>query len=360
MKAYTAAHNYSQLIGYTATDSPNSRVALPYFLACEDTASSIDYWGINIYEWCGVSDFVTSGYSQRTVELASLGVPAFFSEDGCLVAGSARSFSDLPTVYSSNMSDVWSGAIIYEYQMQSNGYGLGSIAADGSSFTPNQDFTNLQGQFSTASPPTATMSAYTATISEPVACPATNDTWPVSQNLPPTPDNTVCSCAVSAASCVSTYNSDTDLSLVGTAIGTVCGLSNAACTSVSGNGTVGTYGNFSMCDPLQILNIALDNYYNLQGRQLSACNFGGIAQINGNGQGNSTAAQASCLAEGFSSATGIPSATSLLPGATTQPLVTSTSPSKKSSAVRTSTSSNVGTALLTLAGVVFGAAVVVL
>lgn len=77
VKSYISTHGFTQLVGYTATDTPNSRIAFPYYLACDDSLGGsgyFDYWGLNIYEWCGESDFVTSGYQARTAELAALGI----------------------------------------------------------------------------------------------------------------------------------------------------------------------------------------------------------------------------------------------------------------------------------------------
>ncbi|KII95663.1 carbohydrate-binding module family 43 protein [Plicaturopsis crispa FD-325 SS-3] len=334
IKTYLSAHGYTQLVGYTATDSPNSRAILPYYLACEDTASSIDYWGLNIYEWCGNSTFQTSGYQARTQELQNFGVPAFFSEFGCN-AVTPRTFGDISTLFSSQMSDVWSGGIIYEYQEESNNFGLGSISSDGSSFTPNSDFTNLKSAYAAATPTSLAKASYTATVSEPVACPSSNASWPAATSLPPTPNADVCTCVINNLSCLSTLNEGSSSASIGTDLGTVCGLSSAACDAVSANGTTGTYGALSFCDPVQKLDIAVGAYYELQGRSASACDFGGVATLSTAGKPTDTAAAASatsaCIASGFSGSTGIPVATSTAAGATTKPLVSGTGSSSSSS-----------------------------
>ncbi|KAL6304160.1 beta-1,3-glucanosyltransferase [Sparassis latifolia] len=325
IKAYLKAHNYSQLVGYTATDSPNSRVALPYYLACENTTTSIDYWGVNIYEWCGNSSFTQSGYQARTEELASLGVPAFFSEYGCNQV-EPRPFTEVAVLYGSEMTPVWSGGIVYEYNNQTNNYGLVDISADGQSITTTQDFTNLKNSLAGIAPANQSLSSYTPTIAEPVSCPASNSSWLVSTNLPYTPDNSVCECVVNQLSCLSTYTDATDLGTVGTMIGTVCGESSTACSAISGNGSVGVYGDLSYCAPLQQLNIALDTYYEDQSRNAQACDFGGLATVQSSGKPTA----ASCLAAGFASGIGIPSPTSVAASATTHPIVSSTSGSSGS------------------------------
>jgi hypothetical protein len=319
MKEYISTHGYTQLVGYTATDSPNSRVNLAEYLACNTTDTSIDFWGLNIYEWCGNSSFAQSGYQARTQEIASINIPAFFSEYGCN-AVSPRQFQDVPTLYSTDMSGVWSGGIVYEYQMESNAFGLVNISSDGSSVTTTPDFDNLKAQYAAATGPQTTASSYSANTTQP-ACPATDPTnWPVALTLPPTPNQDVCGCVSKQLSCVSTYNSGTDLGVIGKAIGTVCGQSQAACAAIASNGTTGTYGSLSHCDPLTQLNIALDSYYNSQGRSSDACAFGGVATLTTGGPTATDAvasATASCLAAGFAQGTGVPSPTMVPSGFTT-------------------------------------------
>ncbi|PCH36489.1 carbohydrate-binding module family 43 protein [Wolfiporia cocos MD-104 SS10] len=325
IKSYMRAHNYTQLVGYTGTDSPNSRVALPYYLACdEDTGSIFDYWGLNIYEWCGDSSFTASGYQARTEELANLGIPAFFSEYGCNEV-EPRTFSDVPVLYGSDMSGVWSGGIIYEYIEQSNAYGLVNISSDGSSVTTLTDFTNLKSQYATATGSSLAQASYTPSITLPDACPSDNSSWPVSTNLPPTPNSEECSCVNSALTCVSTY-SEGD-SAIGTALGEICGTDSSACDVIAGNGTLGTYGALSMCDSLTQLNVAMDVYYNSQGREATACkwSFATILSNSISGTAAAASATASCIkADGFAASTGVPSATTTLAGATTRPIVSTT------------------------------------
>ncbi|KZT68706.1 carbohydrate-binding module family 43 protein [Daedalea quercina L-15889] len=334
IKAFMTSYNYTQLVGYTATDSPNSRATLPFYLACgEDSSAIFDYWGLNIYEWCGTSDFETSGYEARTEELQSLGIPAFFSEYGCN-AVEPRTFEDVPVLYSSDMSNVWSGGIIYEYIEQSNAYGLVNISSDGSSVSTLTDFNNLKSQYTTATGSSLASASYTPSISLPDSCPSSNASWPVATALPPTPNSGLCDCVASQLTCISTYTLD-DASDIGTAIGTLCGTSETACSVISGNGTTGTYGELSMCNPLQQLNIAMEVYYNAQSRQSSACEWSfatlaSSASISASSQFAS--ATSSCIkADAYVSSTGIPSATTTLPGVSTHPLVSGAASSGSSS-----------------------------
>lgn len=218
-----------------------------------------------------------------------------------------------------------------EYFQQTNGFGLGTLSADGSTFTPNTDFSNLKSQYLSVSPTAQSSSSYTPTISLPVTCPPSNASWPVSTAIPPTPNSAVCSCVVGNLTCTSTLT-DADLAQVGTAINTVCAQqgASAGCAAISGNGTTGVYGALSFCDPVQALDIALDAYYEGQGRVATACAFGGVGTV-GSGGPTATSAVASatsqCLKAGFSSETGLPSGTVTPSGAFTSGAASPTSSS---------------------------------
>ena len=123
MKAYIKQKNYRQIgVGYAADDDATIRTNLEDYLNCGSSDSSIDFFGYNIYSWCGQSDFVTSGYQARTQEFKNYTVPAFFAEYGCNVP-SPRLFDETLALYSDNMTDVWSGGIVYEYFQAVNSYG---------------------------------------------------------------------------------------------------------------------------------------------------------------------------------------------------------------------------------------------
>ena len=124
MKTYIKQKNYRPMgVGYAADDDQTIRDQVRAYVNCGPASDSIDFFGYNIYSWCGSdSDFQTSGYADRTKEFSTYNVPAFFAEYGCNQP-SPRLFDDTPTIYGSQMTGVWSGAIVYEYFQEDNKFG---------------------------------------------------------------------------------------------------------------------------------------------------------------------------------------------------------------------------------------------
>ena len=96
------------------------------YLVCRPNATErLDFYAINSYEWCGASSYQISGYDVLQQMLEGWPVPIFFSEDGCNTqTTNGRSFDDQQAIFTPPMSNLWSGAIIYEWQQEINNYGL--------------------------------------------------------------------------------------------------------------------------------------------------------------------------------------------------------------------------------------------
>lgn len=123
-KAYIKARGYRPIgVGYATNDDAAIRLDLANYFNCGDTASAIDFWGYNIYSWCGSSSYTVSGYDQRTAEFANYSVPAFFAEYGCNTV-QPRVFTEVQALYGSNMTNVWSGGVLYMYFQEANNYGM--------------------------------------------------------------------------------------------------------------------------------------------------------------------------------------------------------------------------------------------
>jgi 1,3-beta-glucanosyltransferase GAS1 len=191
MKAYMAAKNYRTIgIGYSAADIAQLRPALQNYLACGgDPSESIDFFGLNSYEWCGDATYESSGYANLQAMAEGYDIPIFFSETGCNVGG-PRTFDDQAAIFGSDMVGTWSGAIIYEWVQETNDYGLVTYGTNGQIYddlppVPIQpDYSNLAGQWATLTPSAIALSAYSPSFSAP-ACPAsTAGSWEVNGNPP--------------------------------------------------------------------------------------------------------------------------------------------------------------------------------
>ena len=92
------------------------------FFNCGDQANAVDFLGLAIYSWRGVSSYTESGYNLITDLFASYSVPSFFSEYGCNTV-EPRPFTEVEALYGPEMSKVFSGGIAYAYFHEENPYG---------------------------------------------------------------------------------------------------------------------------------------------------------------------------------------------------------------------------------------------
>lgn len=111
-------------VGYAANDDSTIRDNMAHYFNCGEEENAIDYWGYNIYEWCGESTFTTSGYSTVVDFFSNYSVPVFFAEYGCNSDGAAdRIFEETTELYSDDMTSVIAGGIVYMYFEETNDYG---------------------------------------------------------------------------------------------------------------------------------------------------------------------------------------------------------------------------------------------
>lgn len=276
-KAYIKSKNYRNIpVGYAATDDAGPRVPEAHYFACGDEDERADFFGVNIYEWCGDSTFEESGYAARTKDYSNLGIPLFFSEYGCN-AVQPRKFTEVQALYGSNMTDVWSGGIVYMYFQEENDYGLVSIGSD-DKVTTMDDFGYLASELASITPTSGKASEVSATATTTVDCPASTLTnWNAATVLPPSPNADVCNCLDSGAACAIKDSVDTeDYEDI---FGYICSASPDACLGIAKNGSTGEYGSFAGCNPKEQLNWVMNAYYSANSKDSSACDFSGSGTV---------------------------------------------------------------------------------
>ncbi|PKX95207.1 1,3-beta-glucanosyltransferase gel2 [Aspergillus novofumigatus IBT 16806] len=143
MKDYIAKNlNRSIPVGYSAADiRPILMDTLNYFMCADDANSQSDFFGLNSYSWCGNSSYTKSGYDVLTEDFADASIPVFFSEYGCNEV-QPRYFTEVEALYGQQMTQSFSGGLVYEYTQEENDYGLVQIN-DNSTVTLLVDYDNL-------------------------------------------------------------------------------------------------------------------------------------------------------------------------------------------------------------------------
>ncbi|TVY68770.1 1,3-beta-glucanosyltransferase [Lachnellula suecica] len=279
-KAYIKSKNYRAMgVGYAADDDQTVRAQVASYFNCGDAADTIDFWGYNIYEWCGDSDYQTSGYADRVKEFTSYSVPSFFAEYGCNKdAGGAagRKFSEVAALYGTDMTPVFSGGIVYEYFEEDNDFGLVKVADGSSTVSELADFKAFATAIAAATPSGVQKGSYNPSNTA-ASCPPVGTNWDAATVLPPTPNQSVCSCMTSGLKC--TTKSSLDPLAIGPLFDTIFGSKGFQNNGTQRNTTTGSYGAYSMCTPTEQLAWAMNAYYMQQGSTSDACDFAGNATL---------------------------------------------------------------------------------
>lgn len=182
IKNYINARGYRTIpVGYSSADvSDNIEQQLQYF-DCGDDSSAVDFFAFNDYSWCDPSDFQKSGWAAKVEKYTGYGIPIFMSEFGCIE--DERAWGEVASLFSTDMSPVFSGGIAYEYSTEANGYGIVEISGD--TIVTNEDFDELAEAFSKATDPSGDGGATKNSTAS--ACPAKSEDWEVADELIPAP-----------------------------------------------------------------------------------------------------------------------------------------------------------------------------
>lgn len=149
MKHFLKENSIRQIpVGYSAADDLSYRISLAKYLECyeSDPFETIDFYGVNTYQWCGKQTFETSGYDILVKDYDLYTKPIFFSEYGCNEV-LPRSFKEIEAIYSDQMTGVFSGGLVYEFAQEPNNYGLVDYDEDGN-VKLLSDFSTFKNQIS--------------------------------------------------------------------------------------------------------------------------------------------------------------------------------------------------------------------
>ncbi|KAJ2483383.1 1 3-beta-glucanosyltransferase gel4 [Coemansia sp. RSA 2131] len=274
MKAYLKTKDLTTPVGYADNDDPKIRMNLINFFNCGDEGSRADFYGINTYRWCGdETDFKTSGYEDITKNMTSYTIPSLLTEYGCNLVR-PRTFSEVKSLYGTDMNSIFSGGILYEYTEEDNEYGIVKVSFGDSKVEKNSDYDNFKKALAGVKPQGVKMDSYKASGKDSV-CPASSSVWHVKSDvLPPTPSQARCQCMIDSLGC--TFKNDklstAEGKLVGEVVGNICGATS--CDEISVDTAKGVYGDFSACSSLQRSAWAVNkNYKNQNG---AVCEAGDV------------------------------------------------------------------------------------
>jgi 1,3-beta-glucanosyltransferase GAS5 len=174
-------------VGYSAADVQENRLEMAEFMNCGTDDERSDFFAFNDYSWCDPSSFQQSGWDQKVKNFTGYGLPLFLSEYGCNT--NTRKFEEVASLYSTDMTGVYSGGLVYEYSQEASNYGL--VEINGGSVQELPDFDALMQAFANTANPQGD-GGYNSTGGA-SGCPAYNPpNWDVKDDsLPAIPEGAV-------------------------------------------------------------------------------------------------------------------------------------------------------------------------
>lgn len=185
IKAYIGARGYRSIpVGYSAADVSDNRYQMATYMNCGPDNVRSDFFAFNDYSWCDPSSFQQSGWSAKVQQYSNYSIPLFLSEYGCNT--NTRQFQEVASLYSTQMTAVYSGGLVYEYSQEGNNYGL--VQINGNSVDELPDFSAYQSALANTTPPSGD-GGYDAN-GQASQCPPPGNAWTISTtDLPEMPVN---------------------------------------------------------------------------------------------------------------------------------------------------------------------------
>jgi len=151
------------------------------YMNCGDDDVRSDLFAFNDYSWCDPSSYAQSGWQDKVAQFAGYSIPLFLSEYGCNT--NTRKFEEVASLYSTQMTGVYSGGLVYEYSQETSNYGL--VTVSGGAVTERDDFTALQSAYAGTPNPSGD-GGYLASGSASTCPPFQDPQWAVGTTLLPT------------------------------------------------------------------------------------------------------------------------------------------------------------------------------
>ncbi|KAJ2233338.1 1 3-beta-glucanosyltransferase gel4 [Coemansia sp. RSA 1722] len=251
MKTYLKSKGLKTPVGYADNDDMEIRMNLINYFNCGDEETRADFYGINTYRWCGDdATFQSSGYSDITKNMTDYTIPSLMTEYGCNLVR-PRVFHEVDSILGSDMNEIFSGGIMYEFTEEDNNYGVVKVSYGSSKVEKTEDYDNLKKVYTKDVPKGVKMSEYKPSGKDSV-CPQVSSVWKVKGDiLPPTPSSARCQCMIDSLGCTvkkPELNADEGKAL-GEVIGNICGQTD--CKDISYDTSKGVYGNYAACESLQ-------------------------------------------------------------------------------------------------------------
>ncbi|RYP03499.1 hypothetical protein DL764_005103 [Monosporascus ibericus] len=184
LKAFREQRGYRPIpLAYTATDSVFVRKVTAEYFACGDPSEAIELFGVNVYSWCGQSDYYKSKFDELYEEFQDMNIPLAFSEAGC--NSEERNFSEVAAMLGPVFQAVFSGSVVYAWAQEENAYGIVEYPESRHAGFPTtlRDYNALSTVFASVNPSGTPRAEYTPSNTAP-ACPTSAESeWLVAGDV---------------------------------------------------------------------------------------------------------------------------------------------------------------------------------
>ncbi|RYO79914.1 hypothetical protein DL766_003841 [Monosporascus sp. MC13-8B] len=184
LKAFREKRGYRAIpLAYTANDSVFVRKVTAEYFACGDPSEAIELFGVNLYSWCGQSDYYKSKFNELYEEFQEMNIPLAFS--GTVCNSEERKFSEVAAMLGPVFQAVFSGSVVYTWAQEDNAYGIVKYPDSRRVGFPTtlRDYNALSTVFASVNPSGTPRAEYTPSNTAP-ACPTSaNSEWLVAGDV---------------------------------------------------------------------------------------------------------------------------------------------------------------------------------